>query len=151
MKNKIRKIANGLFELPGESLSSGYLIGSRCSDCGCTSYPKRMVCPDCLKRDSMQQVALSRRGTLYSFAVNQMAPEGFEAPYIIGKVDLPEKIRIFAMITGCEPREDALFIGMEMELVFEVIKKDAEGRELIGYKFKPAAPVKAQPAEGEHG
>ena len=76
-----------------------------------------------------------------------MAPEGFEAPYITGKTDLPEKVRIFSVITGCEPREDALEIGMEMEMVFEPLRKDKDGNDLIGYKFRPLAPTKNKDSE----
>lgn len=85
----------------------------------------------------MEETALSKRGTLYSFSVNQMAPAGFEAPYIVGKVDLPENVRIFSVITGCEATEEALSIGMDMNLVFEVVGRDPDGNELIGYAFKP--------------
>lgn len=86
----------------------------------------------------MEEIPLSKHGTLYSFSINQMAPDGFTAPYITGKVDLPERVRIFAVITGCEAREDALNIGMDMQLFFETVGRDPDGNELIGYTFKPA-------------
>jgi len=86
----------------------------------------------------MEEMILSKSGTLYSFSVNQMAPEGFTAPYVTGKVDLPENVRIFSIITGCEAKEDALSIGMDMKLVFEVVARDPDGNELIGYAFQPA-------------
>ncbi|HBX24186.1 MAG TPA: transcriptional regulator [Desulfotomaculum sp.] len=136
MGNKVNKTSKGLFVLPEES-REGYLIGTRCSNCNTVTFPRWVVCPDCLRDDTMEEIPLSRKGKLYSFSVNRVAPEGFEAPYITGRVELPEKIRIFSVITGCEPVDDALQIGMDMELVFEPLRKDEKGNDLVGYKFKP--------------
>ncbi len=133
----MKKIVEGLFELPGET-TEGYLIGSICNSCQTVSFPRRKVCPHCLKQDDIGEIKLSQSGSLYSFSVNQVAPEGFEAPYITGKVDLPEKVRIFSVITKCEPDIKNLKIGMEMVLVFEPLRKDAQGENLYSYKFKPA-------------
>jgi uncharacterized OB-fold protein len=138
MKSEPKKIAEGLFHLPAGNPAEGYLIGARCSKCGIVVFPRRVVCPGCLDRESMEQMPLSKHGALYSFSVNQMAPDGFTAPYITGKVDLPEKVRIFSVITGCEATEDALNIGMDMRLVFEAVGRAADGTELIGYAFRPA-------------
>jgi uncharacterized protein len=137
MPEEPKKIADGLFVLPGGSLTEGYLVGAICGSCDTITFPKRVVCPNCMKDDSMGEIPLRKRGTLYSFSINQMAPEGFQAPYVTGKIDLPEKVRIFSVITGCEPREDALEIGMEMEVVFVPLTKDRDGNDLIGYMFRP--------------
>lgn len=137
MEKKEHKIAEGLFVLPSFTSEKGYLIGSKCKHCNMVSFPKRVVCPACLKDDTSEEIPLSRRGKLYTYSINQMAPEGFIAPYITGKIDLPEKVRIFSVITGCEPNEDSLYIGMEMEVVFEPLRKDEAGNDLIGYKFRP--------------
>lgn len=144
MPDEPKKIAEGLFVLPGGSLDGGYLIGAKCSNCATVSFPKWVVCPVCLRDDTMEEVPLSKRGKLYSYSVNRMAPDGFDAPYITGKVELPEKIRIFSVITGCEPVEDSLCIGMEMGLVFEPLRKDEKGGDLVGYKFRPVYNSKNQ-------
>jgi len=138
MKIEHKKIAEGLFHLPAGNPAEGYLIGARCSQCGLVVFPRRVVCPGCLDRESMEETALSKHGKLYSFSVNQVAPDGFTAPYITGKVDLPENVRIFSVITGCEAAEDALSIGMDMRLVFEVVGRDPDGNDLTGYAYKPA-------------
>lgn len=139
MAKPLKKIAEGLFELPDGCADKGYLVGTRCRSCGTIAFPAKVVCPICLEDDSSEKIPLSRRGILFSYSVNQMAPEGFEAPYITGKVDLAEKVRIFSVITGCAPREESLRIGMEMEIVFEPMHRDAEGNDVIGYRFKPVA------------
>lgn len=139
MEKEPKKIAEGLFDLSDGSLEKGYLIGSKCHHCGTIVFPKRVVCPNCLRDDAMEEVPLSKKGKLYSYSVNQVAPEGFMAPYVTGKIDLPERVRIFSVITGCEPKENALEIGMEMEILFEPLTKDKDGNDLIGYKFRPVS------------
>ena len=138
-KNIRRKpIKEGLFYQPSSPGEKPHLIGSKCSACGYVSFPKRLVCPMCLKQGTMNEVALSTRGKINTFSISRVAPVGFEAPYIQAYVDLPEGPRIFSLITGCEPSEDALEIGTEVELVIDKICEDEEGNELIGYKFRPA-------------
>jgi len=90
-----------------------------------------------MKEDTMEETPLSRRGKIDTFSVVRVAPTGFEAPYIQAFVDLPEGPRVFSLITGCEPSEDALKEGQEVELVIEKITEDEKGNELIGYKFRP--------------
>lgn len=129
--------------LPGiihEATSPGdksYLIGSKCSTCGRTFFPKQSVCWVCMSEDTMREMALSTRGRIDTFTVVHVAPRGFKAPYIQAFVDLPEGPRIFSLITGCEPSEEVLKTGTEVELVIEKITEDEEGNDLIGYKFRP--------------
>jgi uncharacterized protein len=129
--------------LPGiihEATSPGgksYLIGSKCSACGRTFFPKQSVCRVCMRDDTMQETALSTRGKIDTFTVVHVAPMGFKAPYIQAFVDLPEGPRIFSLITGCEPSEEALKTGTEVEMVIDKITEDEKGNDLIGYKFRP--------------
>ena len=113
-----------------------YLIGSRCSHCGRTFFPKRLVCWVCMRDDTMEETPLSTRGKIDTFTVVHVAPIGFKAPYIQGFVDLPEGPRIFTLITGCEPSEGAIEEGAEVELVIDKISEDEKGNDLIGYKFR---------------
>ncbi len=85
----------------------------------------------------MEEVPLSRRGTIDTFTVVHVAPTGFKAPYIQAYVDLPEGPRIFSLITGCDPLGTDLRDGAEVELVIEKIREDEKGNDLIGYKFRP--------------
>ena len=116
---------------------TSYLIGSKCRACGRTFFPKQSVCRVCMREDTMQETALSTRGKIDTFTVVHVAPMGFKAPYIQAFVDLPEGPRIFSLITGCEPSEDALKTGTEVELVIDKITEDEKGNDLIGYKFRP--------------
>lgn len=85
----------------------------------------------------MEQTKIGPYGTLEEFAVMQVGLPDFPAPYVIGYVITKEGAKVFTPITGCEPRDDALKLGEEMELVIEKIKEDKEGNNVLGWKFKP--------------
>lgn len=126
-----------LLHLPSSPSEEPYLKGNRCKLCGRSFFPRRFICPYCLQLDTMEDIALSRRGKLESYYVGTIAPLGFEPPNVAGYIDLPEGVRVFALITGCEPKEEALKVGMEVELVVDKLRKDEDGNDIIGYKFRP--------------
>ncbi|MFH1382238.1 MAG: OB-fold domain-containing protein [Chloroflexota bacterium] len=141
MNNKTEKrvtlIKEGWFHIPESANDRPYLIGSKCEECGLTTFPKAAICPNCMKDDTMSEIHLSTRGKLESFTVSMQGPPGFTTPYIQAFVVLPEKVRLFTLIEGCQPEPDALQIGQEMELVIGKIKFDEHGNDIIGWKFKP--------------
>lgn len=128
-------IKEGLFTYPGSPGEGPRLLGNRCSGCQAYFFPKRYLCAKCHKNGTMEEVRLSNQGKLYTYCIVRVAPEGFTAPYALGYVDLPEGPRIFSAITGIELSD--LQIGMELELVIEPVRKDLEGHDILGYKFRP--------------
>jgi len=121
--------------------SSGkpYLIGSKCRACGYVDFPPKVVCPACVTNGSMEEVQLSSRGKIDTFSVLHVGAPGFTVPYILAYVVLPEGPRVLSQITGCEPSEDSLEIGIDVELVIEKIREDEQGNEVKSYKFRPVA------------
>lgn len=121
-----------------------HLIGSQCRSCGTYYFPRQSVyCrnPSCEGED-FAEVALSRRGRLWSFT-NTMyqPPEPFVAedphvPYTILAVEL-EKERMIVLGQGARGLECAqLRLGMEMELVLDTLfETDAEAR--VTWKWAP--------------
>jgi uncharacterized OB-fold protein len=140
-ENKIEKrvipIKEGWFHIPESATDKPYLIGSRCEKCGYIAFPKATICRSCMRDDTMREVHIGRKGKLDTFTISMQGPPGFAAPYIQAFVTLEEGIRIFTHIEGCKPEPDALKIGQELELVIGKIKTDAQGNDVIGWKFKP--------------
>jgi uncharacterized protein len=86
----------------------------------------------------MTVVPLSRTGRLYSFTVAHTALGNWKAPYLQAYVELPEGIRVFTLISDAvEAREDALRVGMPMELVVEPVQRTPGGTPLATFKFRP--------------
>jgi uncharacterized protein len=133
-------VVAGLFDLAGDGPA---LLGSRCPDCGSHYFPRRRRCsnPACAGRE-VEPVRFGRKGTLYSWSVQAYRPPplfGMEpwAPYAIGLVDLPEGLRVMAMLTDVNPQD--LQFGCAVELRLEPLRRDAEGRTVMTYKFAPVA------------
>jgi len=130
-------LREGLFHLPTSPDEKPYLIGSKCRVCGNVFFPKRVVCPACISDDTLEEIPLSTTGRINSFALVEVAPPGFVAPYIQALVDLPEGLTIFSLIAGGAAEAEALELGAEVELITEAISVDESGNEVIGYKFRP--------------
>lgn len=120
----------------GQSPEGLVLVGSKCESCGKISFPKKYVCPDCFG-NKLKVVPLSKKGTLHTFALSVISLPDMEKPYVIGFIDLPEKIKLFSLITDCDPWDKTLKVGMEMEMIIRKIKKDESGNDIWGYKFRP--------------
>ena len=130
-------VREGYFHQATSPSDESYLIGSKCNICGYVSFPRRLVCPACLKENTMEETRLSSRGKIYSYSVLHISLPGFKAPYIIARTELPEGPRVTSPVTGYEPVEGALEIGTDVELVIGKISEDKEGNDVIGYMFRP--------------
>lgn len=133
-----KKLINSKWFSPDiENPKDQALMGSFCKDCNTLYFPQKRVCPNCMHIDRMKPKQLSKKGKLVSFTTSYVGPQGYEPPYAYGWVDLPEGIRLFSLLTDCEPFEERLKLDMAVEFVMDKIKLEPDGTEIYGYKFKP--------------
>jgi uncharacterized OB-fold protein len=121
------------------------LLGTRCRSCKTFFFPKETYScrnPRCGGKE-LEQVPLSRRGTLWSYTNNcypppppYVASEPFE-PYALAAVELAEEkmVVLGQVVPGVLPRD--LKVGMAMEMVVEPLYEDDQTEYLI-WKWKPA-------------
>ena len=111
------------------------LAGNQCKACGQVFFPKaEKVCLNCLE-GPLEDLPLSRKGKLCSYTVVHMRASGFQPPYAVGFVDLPEGVRVFAPL---EMEEGKPFkVGMEMEVRVGTLWEE-EDKEILGFKFASA-------------
>ena len=96
----------------------------RCSDCRYYVHPPSPLCPECLSRDLAPE-AVSGRAVVHTFTVNhQPWIPGFDPPYVVAIVELPEQLglRLTTNIVNCEIDEVA--IGMPVQVTFEDLGDD---------------------------
>lgn len=131
-------VAEGLFTFPPTRDEPPALLASRCEVCGASFFPRRSQCPRCADGGRLVDSTLGCRGTIYACTVVRVpSPVGIEPPYAYGYVDIPKDgVRVFALFTGASPESFAP--GQEVELVLEPVRRDDQGRDVIGYKFRPA-------------
>lgn len=114
------------------------LVGEICPHCENKIFPPRDVCPHC-GEEAKTAYAFSGKGTVYSYTTMTDAPAGYEeqAPYTIALVKLNEGPVLTAQLTDLG--EQAVEIGMPVEMVTRKIRSDGDDRGMIvyGYKFRP--------------
>ena len=127
-----------LLTSPLTNLDEVRMRGTKCLSCDEVFFGKYLSCENCGGVE-MQELRLSQRGKLYSYTImrgkpspNYKGPDPF-VPYGVGLVELPEGCRIMAPLSITE----GLQVGMQMELVIEPLYRNAEGHEVIAFKFKP--------------
>jgi uncharacterized OB-fold protein len=83
----------------------------------------------------VERVDLSGRGTVYTYTVVRQSTPEFQTPYVLVYVDFPEGVRVLGQLVGCGP--EAVRVGMPVEVVFQEVGKDPEGRPVVGWRFQP--------------
>jgi len=117
--------------------TEGVLLGIRCRQCGEHFFGSVTFCQGCTSSD-LEPVELSSHGTLYSYTVVHRPPAGWRGrvPYALGQVELPEGPHILSEIVDC--LFEQLKVGMTLELALAVGGEDAEGNEVVVYKWRPS-------------
>jgi len=117
--------------------TEGVLLGKKCNNCGETFFGSPRYCANCSSSD-LVEVELSKRGELRTYTVIWVPPPGWQGsvPYILGSVQLPEGPEILTEVLDCP--QESIKVGMPMEITFRVGGTDAEGNEIVVYKWKPA-------------
>jgi uncharacterized OB-fold protein len=119
------------------------LIGSRCGDCGATTFPTQPICPRCTS-EAMSDLLLPGRGTLVTWTTQGFLPgppyagsetaESFE-PFGMGLVQLGDVIKVEGRLTEGDPEK--LRFGMEVELTMRPLYTDDEGDDVLMFAFAP--------------
>jgi uncharacterized OB-fold protein len=122
------------------------LIGSRCGDCGATTFPVQDLCPRC-SAASMTDLLLPRSGTLVTWTTQGFPPGAPYAgptgddfvPFGVGLVQLglgeDAVIRVEGRLTENDPAK--LEFGQQVELTMVPFATDADGDEIVTFAFQP--------------
>ena len=107
-----------------EACRQARLQAQRCGRCGHLRWPPSVLCPKCLAEGG-EWVALSGRGTIYSFIVvhRPQHPAFFsDAPYNVVVVELEEGVRLHS--TAVECTNEDLRVGQPVEVVFDRVNDE---------------------------
>ena len=116
-----------------ESADGLALLGTQCKSCGNTFFPKVEYCPKC-PDVNLEEIPLSRKGTLYTFTTTYMPSMHFDAPFSVGYVSIDDGPLVFGPLEKIDNKP--FKIGMEMEIRMESLWTE-EDKEIVGYKFYP--------------
>jgi len=93
------------------------LPGMRCNGCGAAFALPGRICPRCGRDDRLEPCTLGPEGTIYSFTIVRVAPEGLEkeVPYALGIVDLVGGARVTARLLAEDPDRLAIDAPVRLE------------------------------------
>jgi len=119
------------------SLDPPRLAGSRCTSCGCVTFPAQTGCARCTG-SQMEPVELADHGTLWTSTVQSIEPkppyrapaEGF-VPYAVGYVHLGEVI-VESRLVGADAD---LQIDAPMSLTLLPLWDGPDGEPVVTYAF----------------
>lgn len=108
----------------GTADGSTPLRGSRCRGCGNVAYPAASGCQRCGSAD-LQVQELGRHGTVWAHTVQRFAPKsppyvpppGGFVPFAVGYVELPDGVRVEALLGGGDLADPASLAGAQVVLV----------------------------------
>jgi uncharacterized OB-fold protein len=114
------------------------LVGKVCTHCDARLFPPREVCPNC-GSEVKTDFAFSGKGEVFSFTTIYEAPAGFDesVPYTVALIKLEEGPLVMAQLTDLG--DQAVEIGMPVEMVTRRLRQDGDERGMLiyGYKFRP--------------
>jgi hydroxymethylglutaryl-CoA synthase len=110
--------------------------GSKCKNCGTTTFPIQRVCYNCKSKDNYEEVRLSdKRGKVFTFSLDNLAGRSDDPliPQTVIESDL-ENTRIYCIMTDFDPKE--IKIGMPVEMTFRRFYEGA-GMYIYFWKCRP--------------
>ncbi len=103
------------------ALKENRLKGLKCMDCGTITVPPKATCEEC-SSVNLEVTSLSGEGTVKTFTVIRVAPEGLEAPYVVVLVELEEGPWLMGNLDGVEPDQAGMdLIGKQVTLGHRLI------------------------------
>ena len=130
-----------------EALAEDRFLVHRCGACASAFLPPAPVCPHCGSR-SVEWEAVDGRGELYAFTRQHTAPPGFEAPLVVGTVELAAGPRLLAPVAA---DYNDLSIGTPVEVVPTEYEPDYDRGALSEYPFFEAVPTDEVGTTGPSG
>ena len=110
------------------------LYGSRCEACGLVQYPMARVCLGCKTRERLVDHKLGRRGTVFTFTIDNLAPVA-EHPMPMLVIDLEGGGRVY--LQGTDAAEGEIGVGTPVVLTFRRLHESGGNRNYF-WKARPA-------------
>ena len=83
-------------------LKAGKLLGLKCKLCGSYTVPPKICCAECGSTE-VEVKQLSGQGEIKTYTVIRVAPEGFQAPYIVALAEMEEGPWLMGNLEGLDP------------------------------------------------
>jgi uncharacterized OB-fold protein len=104
-----------------DALKEDRLIGLQCPSCNAYTVPPRAACQGCGSFD-LDPVQLKGSGSIVTFTVVRVSPEGLKAPYIVVMVELDEGPWLMGKLQNADVDKASMnLIGKRVRVTHEVV------------------------------
>ena len=107
-----------------QGLERGELLGLKCNTCNNVTFPPMARCRECNDTD-LEITKIAGEGTMRTFTVIRVAPEGMTAPYIVAMAEIDEGAWVMGNLVDLNPDDAGMnLIGKRVTLGSHVVKGD---------------------------
>lgn len=107
-----------------QGLERGELPGLKCNSCNKVTFPPMARCRECNGTD-LEITEIAGEGTIRTFTVIRIAPEGMTAPYVVAMAEIDEGAWVMGNLVDLNPDDaDMNLIGKRVTLGSHVVKGD---------------------------
>ncbi|MCD6296936.1 MAG: Zn-ribbon domain-containing OB-fold protein [Deltaproteobacteria bacterium] len=107
-----------------QGLEEGKLLGLKCNGCNAVTFPPRALCRECNGSD-LNITGIEGHGTLRTFTVIRVAPEGFAPPYVVAMTEIDEGAWVMGNLVDIDPDDTGMsLIGKKVKLGSRIVKGD---------------------------
>ena len=105
-----------------QGLEEGKLLGLKCNGCNAVTFPPRALCRECNGSD-LNITGIEGHGTLRTFTVIRVAPEGMAPPYVVAMAEIDEGAWVMGNLVDIDPDDaDMSLIGKKVKLGSRIVK-----------------------------
>jgi uncharacterized OB-fold protein len=126
------------FEQYQQGLAEDKFLGLRCNACQAVTFPPLAICRNCSGTD-LKVTEIKGEGTLRTFTVIRVAPQGKKPPYVVAMVELNEGAWAIGNLVDINPDESSMdLIGKRVALGTQRVKDDVNpelDRQLLTFKL----------------
>ena len=107
-----------------QGLERGELPGLKCNTCNNVTFPPMVRCHECNGTD-LEITEIAGEGTIRTFTVIRVAPEGMTAPYVVAMAEIDEGAWVMGNLVDLNPDDaDMGLIGKRVTLGSQIVKGD---------------------------
>ena len=107
-----------------QGLERGELLGLKCNTCNSVTFPPMTRCRECNGTD-LKITEIAGEGTMRTFTVIRVAPEGMTSPYIVAMAEIDEGAWVMGNLVDLNPDDaDMNLIGKRVTLGSQIVKGD---------------------------
>jgi uncharacterized OB-fold protein len=112
------------FDQYQKGLEQGQLLGLHCESCKAITFPPQGVCHKC-SGSRLKSTEMCGKGTIRTFTVVRVAPEGKLPPYVVAMVELEEGPWVMGNLLNIDPNEANMsLMGEKVNVGSQVVEGD---------------------------